>query len=240
MILQILYEILMVLLRSAVAVVVLFIISRITGERQISQLTFYDYIVGITIGSIAAMAVETDISIWLIIASMIIFGGFTILLALLTNKSIVLRRWLTGKPTVMIYNGKIIKKSLKKHHYDINDLLLECRLKGYFDISQIQCAVMETNGEMSVLPKAEYHPLTPSDVKQPVKAEYLLYNLIIDGKIMTRNLKAYGKDEKWLKSMLKKQNVGKVSDVLLCVGDNSDNISVFKEEEKLPHDNFFM
>lgn len=237
---EILHEILMVLLRSVIAVIALFIISRVTGERQISQLTFYDYIVGITIGSIAAMAVETDIELWLILLAMLIFGGFTILLALLTNKSMVLRRMLTGKPLVMIYNGKIIKKSLKKHHYDINDLLLECRLKGYFDISQIQCAVMETNGEMSVLPKAEYHPLTPSDVKQPVKAESLLYNLIIDGKVMTRNLKAYGKDEKWLKNMLKKQNVNKFSDVLLCVGDNSDNISVFREEEKLPHDDFFM
>lgn len=237
---EIFREILMVLLRSVISVIALFIISRITGERQISQLTFYDYIVGITIGSIAAMAVETDIELWLILLAMLIFGGFTILLAVLTNKSIVCRRLLTGKPTVMIYNGKIIKKSLNKHHYDINDLLLECRLKGYFDISQIQCAVMETNGQMSVLPKAEYHPLTPNDMKQPVQAEDLLYNLIIDGKVMTRNLKAYGKDEKWLKNMLKKKNIKSTGEVLLCVGDNQNNISVFKEEENLPHDDFFM
>ena len=108
-------QVLMVILRSIVAVAVLFIISRVTGERQISQLTFYDYIVGITIGSIAAMAVETDISLWLVLAAMIIFGGFTLLLSFVTTKSIVLRRLLTGVPHVMIYNGKIIKKNLKKH-----------------------------------------------------------------------------------------------------------------------------
>lgn len=237
---ELINDIISVAIRSVIAVIVLFVISRVTGERQISQLTFYDYTVGITIGSIAAMAVETDISVWLIIISMAFFGGFTILLAFLTSKSIVLRRIFTGKPSVMIYNGKIIKKSLNKHHYDVNDLLLECRLKGYFDISQVQCAVMETNGQMSILPKAEYHPVTPSDLKQPVQAEYLLYNLIIDGSILRRNLKAYGKDEKWLKDQLKAQGIGSISEVLLCVGDDQDTITAFRQNESLPHDDFFM
>lgn len=237
---EILMQVFTVIFRSLVAVAVLFIISRITGERQISQLTFYDYIVGITIGSIAAMAVETDISLWLVLTAMVIFGGFTLLFSFLTTKSIVLRRLLTGVPHVMIYNGKIIKKNLKKHFYDINDLLLMCRIKGYYDISQIQCAVMETNGELSVLPKAEYHPVTPDDLKQPVKGEFLLYNLIIDGNVMKNNLKAYGKNEQWLKSKLKEQKVGSISDVLLCVGDNENNISVFLQDEQLPHENFFI
>lgn len=237
---EILMQVFTVIIRSLVAVVVLFIISRITGERQISQLTFYDYIVGITIGSIAAMAVETDISLWLVLTAMVIFGGFTLLFSFLTTKSIVLRRLLTGVPHVMIYNGKIIKKNLKKHFYDINDLLLMCRIKGYYDISQIQCAVMETNGTLSILPKAEYHPVTPNDLKQPVKGEFLLYNLIIDGNVMKNNLKAYGKDEQWLKSKLKEQKVGSISDVLLCVGDNENNISVFLQDERLTHENFFI
>ena len=237
---EILMQVFTVIFRSLVAVAVLFIISRITGERQISQLTFYDYIVGITIGSIAAMAVEIDISLWLVLTAMVIFGGFTLLFSFLTTKSIVLRRLLTGVPHVMIYNGKIIKKNLKKHFYDINDLLLMCRIKGYYDISQIQCAVMETNGTLSILPKAEYHPVTPNDLKQPVKGEFLLYNLIIDGNVMKNNLKAYGKDEQWLKSKLKEQKVGSISDVLLCVGDNENNISVFLQDEQLTHENFFI
>lgn len=237
---EILMQVFTVIFRSLVAVAVLFIISRITGERQILQLTFYDYIVGITIGSIAAMAVETDISLWLVLTAMVIFGGFTLFFSFLTTKSIVLRRLLTGVPHVMIYNGKIIKKNLKKHFYDINDLLQMCRIKGYYDISQIQCAVMETNGELSVLPKAEYHPVTPDDLKQPVKGEFLLYNLIIDGNVMKNNLKAYGKNEQWLKSKLKEQKVGSISDVLLCVGDNENNISVFLQDEQLTHENFFI
>ncbi len=229
-----------VAVRTIFAFVALFVISRITGERQISQLTFYDYIVGITIGSIAGMAVETNIPFLSIVVSMLFFGGLAVLISFLTNKSIIIRRWCTGKPIVMIYNGKIIKSSLKKHRYDINDLLLECRLKGYFDLSQIQCAVMEANGQMSILPKAEHRPITPSDTKMTIEQEYLQYNLIIDGRVMKHGLKKYGKDEKWLKTKLKEQNVGKISDVLLCVGDNNDKITVFLEDEQLPHDDFFM
>lgn len=233
-------DVFVIILRSVLSVIALFIISRLTGERQISQLTYYDYIVGITLGSIAAMAVENSISLSSIVISMIVFGAFTILVAFVTTKSIVLRRLLTGKPTVMIYNGKIIKKSLNKHHYDINDLLLECRLKGYFDISQIQCAVMETNGQMSILPKPEYNTVTPKDLKMAVDNEFMQYNLIIDGNIMKRILKAYGKDEIWLKNKLKEQKVDSIKDVLLCVGDNSDNISIFLQNQKTPHDDFFI
>lgn len=237
---EILTEVLSVSLRTVISIAVLYVISLIMGERQISQLTYYDYIVGISIGSIAAMSVETSISLWLIIASMVIFGGFALLISFITSKSIVLRRILTGKPVVMIYNGEIIKSGLKKHNYDINDLLLECRIKGYFDISQIQCAIMETNGEISILPKAPYHPLTASDLKLDLKEEYLQYNLIIDGKLLIKNLKAYGKDEKWIKKKLKEQGINKISDVLLCVGDDSGSISAFLQNEQLPHNDFFM
>lgn len=240
MCLEIVAEIGVVALRALLSVIVLFLISKMTGKRQIAQLTFYDYVVGISIGSIAAMAVEQTVPFYDIVVAMLIYGGFTILLAFVTNKSIACRRLITGKPTVMIYKGKIIRKSLTKNNYDLNDLLLECRLRGYFDISQIECAIMENNGEISVLPKPENRPLTPKDMSVKVGKEDITYNLILDGEVMKENLRAYGKDEQWLKNQMKSYKIGSAKEVLLAIGDINDKVTFYKRDETLPHDNFFL
>ena len=226
--------------RSLIAVLVLFIISRLTGPRQISELTFYDYIVGISIGSIAAMAVERNINRVDMAVSMVVFGGFAVLFAFLTTKSMTMRKMFSGKPSIMIYNGKIIEKALKKNNYDINDLLLNCRLQGYFKYEDIAFAVLETNGQLSIMPKADKAPLTPYDMALKPEKSALEYNLIIDGNIMSDNLKSYGKDEQWLKTQLKEQNVKNVGEVLLGVGDGNDKLTVFLKSEVLPHNHFFM
>lgn len=226
--------------RSLIAVLVLFVISRLTGARQISELTFYDYIVGISIGSIAAMAVERDINMVDMAVSMVVFGGFAVLFAFLTTKSMTLRKLFSGTPSIMIYNGKIIEKALKKNNYDINDLLLNCRLQGYFKTEDIAFAILETNGQLSVMPKADKAPLTPYDMAMKPESAALEYNLIIDGNIMNDNLKSYGKDEQWLKTQLKEQNVKNVGEVLLGVGDSNDKLTVFLKSEVLPHNHFFM
>lgn len=237
---DLLNDILVMILRSVIAVIVLFIISRISGPRQISQLTFYDYIVGISIGSIAATAVEREISLWDMVISMIIFGGFAFLFSLSTSKSIVLRRVFSGKPSILIYNGKIIEQSLKKNHYDINDLMLNCRLQGYFNLEDIAFAILETNGELSVMPKADKAPLTPYDMAMKPEKEALEYNLIIDGSVLSENLKYYGKDEQWLKQKLQEQKIKSESEVLLATGDKNNNLKVYLKNEVLPHNHFYM
>lgn len=227
-----------VLLRVIFSLIVLFILSKLTGVRQIAQLTFYDYIVGITVGSIAAeMSVNTDTPAMNSVIAMIVYILFSLLLSWGTTKSIVLRRFCTGKPRVMIYKGKIIEKNLRRNRYDINDLLLECRLKGFFNIDDIAYAVMETNGEVSFLPKANKRPLTPEDIKQPVKGEGLEYNLIIDGVIMERNLQAYGKNETWLNKELAAMKAKK-EDVLLAVGKPDDTVQLFFKNEQFTQDIF--
>ena len=231
---------LFIVYRSVSAVVVLFLISRLMGSRQISQLTFYDYIVGISIGSIAAMAVEEDIDLVDMAVSMLVFGGFAILLSFLTDKSIILRRGLTGKPSILIYNGKIIEHSLKKNKYDINDLLLNCREKGYFKTEEIAFAILESNGQISIMPKGENAPATLKDLNVPAEHSALEYNLIIDGKVLKKNLKCYGKDEQWLKKKLKAQNVNNEEEVLLATGDDNDNLKVYLKGETLPHNDFFI
>ncbi len=231
-------EFLTYLLRIFLSIIVLFFLSKIAGSRQIAQLTFYEYIVGISVGSIAAeMSVNDEASIPYSVFAMCAYIGFSVLLSFLSSKSIKIRRFCTGKPTVMIYKGKIVEKNLKKYRYDINDLLLECRVKGYFNIEDIEYAVMETSGEISFLPKANKRPVTPDDMILPVKSEGLEYNLIIDGNIMERNLKSYGKDEMWLKDKLKEQNTTQ-KNVLLAVGKDDDTIQIFLKNHKFDKEIF--
>jgi uncharacterized membrane protein YcaP (DUF421 family) len=141
----------------------------------------------------------------------------------------VLRRFLTGAPIVLMENGKILENGLKKAKYDINDLLQEARTNGYFDISQIEAALMESNGKVSFLPKSKYTPLTPSDMKIKVDYKGLVANLVIDGKIMYNNLKEINKDEKWLLTRIK-NNKSNLDEILLLTCDSKEQITIYKKE----------
>ena len=134
-----------------------------------------------------------------------------------------------GTPTVIIQNGKIIKKNMKKVHLDTNELLEECRIKGYFDISNIAYGIMEANGEMSFLPKASYKSLTPNDLELKIPKEELVANIIIDGKIMHSNLKLMHKDEVWLKKQLKVRGLNDYKDIILCTSDSNEKIIIYND-----------
>ena len=135
-----------------------------------------------------------------------------------------------GAPTEVIQNGKIIKESLKKIKFDINDLLEECRNNGVFDLTQINYALMEANGELSILLKPEYLPITPNDMKLKPEKNSLVANIIIDKKIMPNNLKQMNKDEKWLLKELKIKGY-KLEDVLLATLDINDKLTIYKQKE---------
>ena len=148
-------------------------------------------------------------------------------------KSIILRRFFIGTPTVLIQNGKILINSLKKTKLDINDLLEQCRVSGYFDISQIECALLEANGQLSILPKGEYLPVTISDMKLKPQNQGLCANVIIDGKIMFKNLKMIGKNETWLKKELKVKGYKELNDILLVTIDNNEKILVYEKNSNI-------
>ena len=152
------------------------------GKKQVSQMNIYDYLIGITIGSIAAdisLDIEKDIVAG--IASLIIFGLSGVLVTYLTLKRIKLRRLLIGVPTVLINDGKIIEKNLRKEGIDINDLQEEARQAGYFDLSKVNCAVLEISGKISFLAKADNEIITRKDMQIKAKDEGICANVIIDG-----------------------------------------------------------
>lgn len=210
--------------KTTVAVVVLFIFARIMGKKQISQLTYFDYIVGISIGSVAAeLSVEKGVSIPEGIVSMIIWAAFPLILSFIAAKSMRARRLLDGTPTILIQNGKIIEKNLQKVKFTVNDLLEELRIQGAFNIADVEFALLETGGKMSVLKKAKYQTATVSDLNLKETYQGLCANLIIDGKLMHQNIALLDKGEEWVISELKKRNISSVADVLLaCVDSNGE------------------
>lgn len=228
-------EIYKVSLKSIVSVTLLFVLTKIMGKKQISQLTLFDYVIGISIGSIAGeLAVNDSITYIQGIVSMIIYALFPILLSIISLKSYLGRKLLDGVPTILIQNGKINERGLKKTKMNINDLLEECRLKDVFDIGEIEFAILETSGNLSIQLKSINKPLTLKDMN--IKSDYkgLCINLIIDGKMIEENLKIIEKDTKWLKYELHRKGIKNIPDILLAYIDSSDMIKIHLKSEEIP------
>lgn len=229
-----------VFIRSIVTIVVLFLLAKVMGKKQISQLNLFDYIVGITIGSVAAdISLDLNKSFLDGVICMLVFGLTGALVSYVTLKSIKLRRFFTGTPSIIIENGKIIEEGLKKVKFDINDLMEELRGAGYFNIDEVAYAVMETNGKISFLPKDGDKPVTKKDMDLKIIPSSLVANIIIDGKIMMNNLKAMNKDEKWLSHELKVLGYKDIDEILLATLDSNDKIMVYKKGISAKYDTIF-
>lgn len=214
-------------IRGFISLVVLFLSTKMMGKKQISELSLFDYVMGISIGNFAA-EITTNIDNQFIngIVAIILFGVVAFTISKIAMKSITLRKFFMGVPTVLIEHGKLMESGLRKVKIDVNDLLEECRINGYFDISEIEYAVMEANGKVSILPNGENKPLTIKDMKLKPQKQGLCANVIIDGKIIHKNLKNVNKDEKWLEKELK-INGKKYEDILLATVDINEKITFY-------------
>lgn len=222
-------EILDVIVRALLSLIALFFVTKLIGKKQVSQLSLFDYVIGISIGNFAAeMTINLESEEIHGIVAVLVFGFIAYLVSILTMKSIMLRRFFMGTPTVIIEEGKIIESSLKKVRYDINDVLEECRIHGYYDISDIEYAIVEANGELSILPKNR--PVNVKDLNLDIEKVGLCANVIIDGKIMYNNLSNINKTKKWLMKEIKKNNKD-INNVILATVDINENI-VFYERNK--------
>ena len=173
-----------VFLASVLSVVYLFFITKILGYRQLSQLSPFDYVNGISIGSIAAnLAIEPERWLEHLIA-LSVFGALTLLCSFLTNKSMRFRRFVAGTPLVLLDHGKLYEKNFRRVKLDINEFLTLCRAAGYFDLSGIGTAILEENGSLSVFPKSADRPLTAKDMSLSLPEDELAAAVVIDGKIM--------------------------------------------------------
>lgn len=216
-----------VLYRSLISLLTLFLVAKIIGKKQISELSIFDYVIGISIGNFAAeMTINLDSPEFDGILAVIIFGSIAYLVSYLSMKSIVLRRFVMGTPTIIIQDGKIIRKNMNKVRMDMNDLLEEARIKGFFDLSELQYGIMEANGEMSFLPYSQYQPITRKDMNKSVHKNVLYASVIMDGKIMKSNLQKMGKTVDWLEKQVSISKY-KMKDIMLCTLDDEDKLAYY-------------
>lgn len=225
-------EIAIVILRGLVSLVTLFLITKLLGKKQVSQLSLFDYVIGISIGNFAAeITINLETSLINGTVAVIEFGLIAYAISILTMKSIKLRRFFMGVPTVLIDKGQLIEKALKKVHFDVNDLLEECRCNGYFDLNEIEYAIMECNGNLSIMPKSTYKPVTIRDLKLKEQVQGLCANVIIDGKIMENNLKNMGKEIGWLERQLNIKGYKNIEDILLATLDFNEKLTVYDKNK---------
>ncbi|KYH29573.1 MULTISPECIES: DUF421 domain-containing protein [Clostridium] len=220
-------EALIVLVRGIIGFFSLLIFARILGKQQISQLTFFDYILGITIGSTAS-TLTTDLTstVWCHWVGLLTWTVLSLILQFIALKSKRASDYLDDKPTIIIMNGKILESSMKKLRYRLSDLLEQLRDKGVFDLNQVAFAILEKDGQLSVLKKPEYEPVTPKDLNLTVPPSYLSSELIYDGIVIEENLKKVNKDMKWLDLQLKAHNVKHISDVFIATYNPPDSIYI--------------
>ena len=199
----------------------LFLVAKFIGHKQIAQLDFFDYITGISIGSIAAeMATELE-EPWKPLAAMVIYGGATLLLSIVSKRFPRSRKYLNGTPTILMDHGKLYYENLKKAKLDLSEFMVMCRQQGYFDLTSIQTAVFEYNGKLTILPVSSQRPVTPNDMNLAPEQELLFTELIMDGRILDDNLKRMGLDLTWLDKQLKQRHISSPQDVFLAVCDRN-------------------
>ena len=224
-------EIIKVILTALLSVASLFIITKIMGHKQVAQLDFFDYVSGITIGSIGAeLATELEKPYKPLIA-LAIYGLASLLLNLLAHKIPRTRKYINGTPTILMNDGNLYRKNLKKAKLDLSEFMLLCREQGYFDLDEIQTAIFEHNGKLSILPKAANRPATPDDLKITAKATHIGVEMIMDGRVMGDNLSRMGRDVNWLTKQLKIQGCKDAKEIFLGIyRPEEDKLTLYKNE----------
>jgi len=196
--------------------------TRLLGKQQIAQLSFHDYVNGITFGSIAAV-LATDLSqrTWQHLIGLFLFALLTFLMEWITIKSRKARKVIEGEPLVLVHNGKILEDNMKKARFNLKELAAQLRKNNLFDVDQVEYAILETDGSLSVMPKPEYRSLTPQDMGLSFAPEAIPATIIIEGKLLTPNIKQHNLNRVWIKEQLQSHGVDDIQDVFMASYDPS-------------------
>lgn len=212
-------EIIKVLLTSLLSVAALFLIAKVMGHKQISQLDFFA----------AELATELEESYKPLI-TMAVYGGTALSLSIITSKCPRTRKFINGTPTILMNNGKLYRSNMKKAKLDLSEFMVMCRQQGYFNLSDIQTAVYEYNGQLAILPVSNKRPVNPKDLDLATQPEYIQTEVIMDGRILEENLQRMGLDEKWLQKQLISQGYKGPKEIFLGVCDENNQLTVFAME----------
>jgi len=217
-------------IRSVVVYIIALFLARLIGKKLISQMTFFDFVIGVSMGAIIANSIvgQTFTSASAMVA-LIILSVLVIATGYIHIKSFKLRKIVNSTPDILIDNGNIVEANMKSNRITISELMMKLREKNIFNVSDVEFAIMETDGELSVLPKPNEKPLTPNDMNINVASTGLTHDIIIDGNILDENLKNIGLDRNWLLSQLNSQHIKDPSEVFYAGTDNSKKLYVSKK-----------
>jgi uncharacterized membrane protein YcaP (DUF421 family) len=203
--------------RAIFSFLVLFSLARILGKKQISHLTFFDYVVGIVIGDMASqIAIDTSMKIVNGLIGLVVYTLLSVILAYGAIKSFKFRDLVESSPSILIKDGKIMERSLFRHKMTYDDLMNGLREKEAFKIDEVEMAILETNGQISVLKKPEYQALTPKDIGIRMEADHAPSLIIIDGTLLEKRLQSLGYTKDWLLSEIKKKGAATLEEVFLA------------------------
>nr|WP_240464323.1 DUF421 domain-containing protein [Paenibacillus apiarius] len=221
-------------IRTFIAAISLFLITKLLGKRQITQLSVFEYVTGITIGSLAGyVSLDLEANWYIGLISLVVWVAVSLGVEFVQLKSKRIRNWIEGKPTVLIKDGQILQDNLKKERLNSDELLMLLRNKNAFKLSGVEFATMEPSGELNVLLKREYLPLTPNHLGVKVAAEQVPQVLIMDGQILEQPMTAIGRDEVWLKEELSKLGVTNIQDVYLAQIDSHGSLYIDLFDDQL-------
>jgi uncharacterized membrane protein YcaP (DUF421 family) len=222
-----------VVVRSFLFIVVLFLITKILGKKQLTELSFFEYVTGITIGSIAGEVIMgLEGNMWHGVISILIFGAVPFLVGVISLKSKKFRDYVEGKGTIFIKDGKVMEDNLKKERYTADELLELLRRKDVFQVADVEFAVLEPTGDLSVLLKKENQPVTRKDLGLISPNEKETQTVIMDGEILDESLSNAGRNRRWLETELDKLNVS-IENVYLAQVDTYGQLTVDLFDDKL-------
>ena len=222
-------------LRTLLGFFVLLLLTRILGKKQLSQMTFFTYITGIALGNIAGdMVVHRDIKLIDGVTGLTLWAILTLGIEQLSLKSSKARVLLDGEPTIVIKNGKILEKAMASNKLNMDDLSMLLRDKNVFSVREVEYAILEPNGKLSVLKKQEEENVTKKDLKIPLNQRlYLPTELIVDGKIVRKNLKELSLNQEWLENQIKLSGVQAIDEVFFAELQSDGSIYVDKKTDRL-------
>lgn len=210
-----------VIIRTAILYTLVVIVMRLMGKRQLGELQPYELVITIMISDLASLPMQdTRLPLLLGIIPIVTMLIMQIFVSEIQLRSEKIRSIIDGKPSILLRNGKIDTKALRNQRINIDDLMEELRVNGYFNIDDIAYVILENNGKISVIPKANLAPVTRSDLNISAPQDILPTILIIDGKIQKENLQSINKDINWLMENINKYNIKNVKDVFIALMDS--------------------
>lgn len=221
--------------KSLLVFSMLIILARLIGRKLLSQMSFFEFVVGITIGTIGGAYVVVMVKGMWVLLSPIILTATTIFVGYLSMKNLRFRKLLEGEPVIIIQNGKMLEQNMAKLRYHIDDLEMQLRNKGVFDLNEVEFAVLEPHGQLSVLKKSQYNPATPHDMGINTQYKGISSEIIKDGDVMEQNLKQNNLSIDWLFQELNKQKINKISDIAYATLNTDGSLYIDKRNDNLQY-----